>query len=135
MVAREQLAITAARIAPPPYVVAELGQRPTDPAEAKTWNRGPAVIETYRRDNAVTDRASAFGPAAKSGTPAQGDGAHRAVQRQLREVAVRQRVRERSVERRSFGMVAKRVESQEAVCSRSWLLPSVARLAGAYLPC
>ncbi len=65
--AREQLTRTAARIAPPPYVAAELGRRPTNPAEAKAWDRGLSVIETYRRDNGVTDRASAFGPAAKGG--------------------------------------------------------------------
>jgi len=44
-----------------------LGQRPTNAAEAKAWDRGLTVIETYRRDNGVTDRASAFGLAAKGG--------------------------------------------------------------------
>lgn len=103
---REQLTRTATRIAPPPYVVAELGQRPSNPAEAKAWDRGLSVIEAYRRDNGVTDRASAFGPAAKGGATKarQRKAMERTerVQRQLREVAVRQRVRERSVERRGF---------------------------------
>jgi hypothetical protein len=107
LAARERLAMSAARIAPPPYIAAELGQRPTDPAEAKAWDRGLSVIETYRRDNAVTDRASAFGPAAKGGAAKarQRKAMERTerVQRQLREVAVRQRVRERSAER-SFGI-------------------------------
>jgi conjugative relaxase-like TrwC/TraI family protein len=106
--AREQLTRTAARIAPPPYVVGELGQRPTNPAEAKAWDRGLSVIETYRRDNGVTDRASAFGPAAKGGAAKarQRKAMERIerVQRQLREVAVRQRVRERSMEGRGFGI-------------------------------
>ena len=106
--AREQLTRTAARIAPPPYVAAELGQRPTNSAEAKAWDRGLSVIETYRRDNGVTDRVSAFGPAAKGGAAKvrQRKAMERTerVQHQLREVAVRQRVRERSVERRGFGI-------------------------------
>jgi len=105
---REQLTRTAARIAPPPYIVAELGQRPSNSAEAKAWDRGLTVIETYRRDNGVTDRASAFGPAAKGSAAKarQRRAMERTerVQRQLREVAVRQRVRERSVERGLFGI-------------------------------
>jgi hypothetical protein len=105
--AREQLTRTAARIAPPPYVVAELGQRPTNPAEAKAWDRGLSLIETYRRDNGVTDRASAFGPAAKGGAAKarQRKAMERTerVQRQLRDLRVRQRVRERAAER-SFGI-------------------------------
>jgi hypothetical protein len=107
LTAREQMTRTAARIAPPQYIVAELGQRPTDPAEARAWDRGLTVIETYRRDNGVTDWVSAFGPAAKGGADKarQRKAIERTerVQRQLREVAVRQRVRERSVER-SFGI-------------------------------
>jgi hypothetical protein len=94
LAAREQLTRTATRIAPPPYVVAELGQRPTDPAEAKAWDRGLTVIETYRGDG-VTDRASAFGPAAKgrAAKARQCKAMERTerIQRQLREVAVRQR--------------------------------------------
>jgi conjugative relaxase-like TrwC/TraI family protein len=105
--AREQLTRTAARIAPPPYIAAELGQRPTNPAEAKAWDRGLSVIETYRRDNGVTDRVSAFGPAAKGGAAKarQRTAMERTerVQRQLRDVRVRQRVRERAAER-SFGI-------------------------------
>ncbi|MGC1166328.1 MAG: MobF family relaxase [Solirubrobacterales bacterium] len=105
--AREQLTRTAARIAPPPYVAAELGQRPTNPTEAKAWDRGLTVIETYRRDNGVTDRASAFGPAAKGGAAKarQRKAMERTerVQRQLRDLRVRQRVRERAAER-SFGI-------------------------------
>jgi len=62
------------------------------------------VIETYRRDNGVTDRVSAFGPEPKGGAAkaCQRKAMERTerVQRQLREVSVRQRVRERSVERR-----------------------------------
>lgn len=100
---REQLTRTAARIAPPDYIVAELGQRPSNPAEAKAWDRGLAVIETYRRDNGVADRASAFGPQPQGGAAQarQRKAMERTarLQRQLREVAVQKRVKERSVER------------------------------------
>jgi hypothetical protein len=58
---RARLATTAARLAPPPYVIAELGERPTDPAKARLWDRGLAQIEGYRQRNGVKDRASAFG--------------------------------------------------------------------------
>jgi conjugative relaxase-like TrwC/TraI family protein len=106
LAAREQLTRTAARIAPPPYVIAELGQRPTNPAEAKAWDRGLTVIETYRRDNGVTDRSSAFGPAAKGGAAKarQRKAMERTerVQRQLREVAVRQKATDRGLARRSL---------------------------------
>jgi conjugative relaxase-like TrwC/TraI family protein len=108
LAAREQLRRTAARLAPPPYIFAELGERPIDRAEAKAWDRGLSVIETYRRDNGVSDRTSAFGPAAQGGAAKarQRKAMERTerVQRQLREVAVRQRVRERSVEVRGFGI-------------------------------
>jgi AAA domain-containing protein len=108
LAAREQLTRIAARIAPPPYIVADLGQRPTDPAEAKAWDHGLSVIETYRRDNGVSDGASAFGPEPKGGAAKarQRKAMERAerVQRLLRDLKVRQWVRERSVEGRGFGI-------------------------------
>jgi conjugative relaxase-like TrwC/TraI family protein len=107
LAARERLEMAATRIAPPPYILAELGQRPANLTEARAWDRGAGIIETYRRDNGVTDRASAFGPAAKGGAAKarQRKAMERTerVQRQLREVRVRQRVRERAAER-SFGI-------------------------------
>lgn len=37
------------------------GERPTDPAKARAWDRGLGVIEAYRQRNGVTDRTRAFG--------------------------------------------------------------------------
>ncbi len=37
---RRQLAITAARVAPPPYISKERGERPSDPAKRKAWIAG-----------------------------------------------------------------------------------------------
>ncbi|MEX2556386.1 MAG: MobF family relaxase [Actinomycetota bacterium] len=58
---RHRTAITAAQLAPPKYVVGELGERPGDPAQRRSWDRGVAVIEGYRQEHGVTDRESAFG--------------------------------------------------------------------------
>lgn len=58
---RCQLAITAARIAPPIYITKELGERPTDPTKRKAWDQGVAGIETYRQEHGVKDRDRAFG--------------------------------------------------------------------------
>ena len=103
LASRERLATAAVCIAAPPYILSELGQRPANPAEAKAWDRGVSVIETYRRDNGVSDRTTAFGPEPKGGAAKARQ--HKAMertarlQRQLREVAVRKRVLERSAER------------------------------------
>ena len=37
---RRQLAITTARISPPPYIRTDLGERPSDPRRSKAWDRG-----------------------------------------------------------------------------------------------
>jgi len=58
---RERMAVTAARVCPPSYVVAELGQRPHDPRKAETWDRAVRGIEGYREQFGLTDSASAIG--------------------------------------------------------------------------
>ena len=58
---RSAQALAAARIEPPPYLVKELGQRPADPAKAKTWDRGVQGIEGYRLAYGVKDTRNAFG--------------------------------------------------------------------------
>ncbi len=62
---RRELAITAARISPPPYITKELGERPADPNKRWHWDRGVADIEHYRQRNGVKDRSRAFGPESK----------------------------------------------------------------------
>lgn len=64
---RRQLAITAARISPPPYITKELGDRPTDPAKRKAWDRGVAGIESYRQEHSIKEPSKAFGGEAKRG--------------------------------------------------------------------
>jgi conjugative relaxase-like TrwC/TraI family protein len=64
---RRQLAITAARISPPPYIRAELGERPSDPVKGKAWDRGVAHIERYRQENGIKDSHRPFGQEAKQG--------------------------------------------------------------------
>ncbi|MBW8059160.1 MAG: AAA family ATPase [Solirubrobacterales bacterium] len=58
---RRQQAITAAKLAPPDYIVKELGERPSDPEKRKAWDRGVAGIEGYRQEHGITDRDSALG--------------------------------------------------------------------------
>lgn len=64
---RRELAIIAARISPPAYVKSELGERPSDPAKRKAWDRGVAGIERYRQEHNIKDPSKAFGREAKRG--------------------------------------------------------------------
>jgi conjugative relaxase-like TrwC/TraI family protein len=63
---RCELAITAARIAPPPYLIKELGERPSDPAKRQVWDQGIAEIERYRHENGITDARRPFGEEQKA---------------------------------------------------------------------
>lgn len=53
---RVRAAATAARITPPDYITAELGQRPSDPTKAREWDRAVGGIEGYRTRNGVGDQ-------------------------------------------------------------------------------
>lgn len=64
---RRELTLVAARISPPAYAKAELGERPIDPAKRKTWDRGVSQIERYRQEHGVTDPNRALGREAKRG--------------------------------------------------------------------
>jgi len=64
---RRELAVTAARVSPPPYIKAELGERPSDPEKAKAWDRGVGHIERYRQANGIKDRQRALGERPKQG--------------------------------------------------------------------
>jgi hypothetical protein len=64
---RRELTIIAARISPPTYFKAELGERPSDPAKRKAWDRGVSQIERYRQEHGVTDPNRAHGREAKRG--------------------------------------------------------------------
>jgi len=59
---RERAATTAARLSPPCYITSELGERPSDPAKAREWDRAVRGIEGYRVRNNVVDRDNALGP-------------------------------------------------------------------------
>jgi conjugative relaxase-like TrwC/TraI family protein len=58
---RERLAATAARTSPPSYIKHELGERPSDPAKAREWDRAVRGIEGYRLRNGIRDKDSALG--------------------------------------------------------------------------
>ena len=59
---RVRAASTAARLSPPDYIKAELGERPSDPTKAGVWDTAVRGIEGYRIRNGVVDRGSALGP-------------------------------------------------------------------------
>lgn len=80
---RRQLAITAARLAPPEYIRRELGERPVDPNRRRSWERGVGLIEAYRQEHGVRDPGHALGTEPKGGV----ERARREAQlRQLRQV-------------------------------------------------
>ena len=58
---RLRLALLATRLVPPPYITKELGERPSDPAKRKAWDRGVVEIETYRQRHGVKDPNRALG--------------------------------------------------------------------------
>jgi hypothetical protein len=64
---REQAALTAARISPPDYITAELGERPSDPAKRGAWDRAVLRIEGYRQQQGIVDRDNALGPRPEKG--------------------------------------------------------------------
>jgi conjugative relaxase-like TrwC/TraI family protein len=106
---RSEQALAAARIETPSYIVKELGQRPTDPAKARAWDRGVEGIERYRQGFGVKERGSALGA---EPTSASQNLAREAALRALREAQLRigreqlvkSRERVRSIERGGFGI-------------------------------
>lgn len=78
---RRQLAITAAGIAPPPYITNELGERPSDPTKRAVWDRGVSEIERYRQLHGIQDPSRALGRQRERERETQ-----RAMQRRLNEI-------------------------------------------------
>jgi hypothetical protein len=61
LASRRQLALTAARISPPAYLIKELGERPKEPELRWDWDRGVETIEGYRQEHGIRDKEHAFG--------------------------------------------------------------------------
>jgi conjugative relaxase-like TrwC/TraI family protein len=59
---RRDLALAAARVSPPDYIVAELGERPAGGQERVAWDSAVREIEGYRQRTGLRDRDSALGP-------------------------------------------------------------------------
>ncbi|HET8954303.1 MAG TPA: hypothetical protein VFN18_01450, partial [Solirubrobacterales bacterium] len=99
---RERLAAAAARLSPPDYIKSELGERPSDPAKAREWDKAVHGIESYRERNGVVDRDNALGPKpqdhARAHEHSQAERQLQQAQRQLRLQQSRQRAAERSIE-------------------------------------
>jgi conjugative relaxase-like TrwC/TraI family protein len=94
---RERAAATAARLSPPDYIKAELGERPSDPTKARAWDKAVRGIEGYRTRNGVTDRDSALGPKPKDpAAQAEQRRVRERLQRAQRELKLKHRALERS---------------------------------------
>jgi len=94
---RERAAATAARISPPDYIKAELGERPSDPTKARAWDKAVRGIEGYRVRNGMRDRDSALGPKPKDrAAQAEQTRVRERLQRAQRELKLKQRTLERS---------------------------------------
>ena len=99
LIERAEPAILAAHLAPPSYIVKELGERPGDPEKAKAWDRGVKGIETYRHEHEVKDTGSALGLRPESG---RGRFDHDRARNAIREAQCRlgrQQQRDRSMQR------------------------------------
>ncbi|HET7455062.1 MAG TPA: MobF family relaxase [Solirubrobacterales bacterium] len=98
---RVRLAATAARLSPPSYIKAELGERPRDPGKARHWDEAVRGIERYRLHNNVKDKSSALG--AKPKAPAkvrEHDHARQRIERAQRQLRLHQaKVRQRQIAR------------------------------------
>jgi conjugative relaxase-like TrwC/TraI family protein len=96
---RAEPAVLAARLAPPSYVVKELGERPRDPEKAKAWDRGVRDIESYRSEHGIKDKDNALGHWREGG---QDRSAHDRAQDRVREAQrrlERQQQLDRSMQR------------------------------------
>jgi hypothetical protein len=80
---RRELASIAARISPPAYIKAEMGERPSDPAKRMAWDRGVSQIERYRQEHGIKDPNKALGQEAKRGAERAGQ---QAATRRLQEI-------------------------------------------------
>ncbi|MFN8164459.1 MAG: AAA family ATPase [Solirubrobacterales bacterium] len=58
---RERAALAAARVSPPDYIVAELGERPVEASRRATWDAAVRAIEGYRQQHDIRDRDTALG--------------------------------------------------------------------------
>jgi conjugative relaxase-like TrwC/TraI family protein len=60
-------AVLAAQLKPPPYILKELGLRPSDPLRRERWEKGVRAVEGYRLEHGVTDPSKALGRGPKPG--------------------------------------------------------------------
>ncbi len=58
---RGDLALAAARVSPPDYIVAELGERPAGGPERVAWDGAVREVEGYRQRSGLRDRDTALG--------------------------------------------------------------------------
>ena len=88
---RQRVALVAARISPPSYITAELGERPSDPAKRAEWDKGVRTIEGYRQRNGIGDRDTALGAEPKDqAARRQREAARRSIEQTQRRLQLEQ---------------------------------------------
>ncbi len=86
---RTHLALAAARVAPPEYVVSELGERPEEGRERVAWDRAVREVEGYRERSGLRDRDTALGPEPKDRARRwEHERAQKAISRAQRELGI-----------------------------------------------
>jgi hypothetical protein len=88
---RRDLALAAARVSPPAYIVSELGERPAEGRDRIAWDGAVREIESYRQQHGIGDRETALGPEPK-------DRARRLEQKRARE-SIRRAQRDLGIKR------------------------------------
>jgi conjugative relaxase-like TrwC/TraI family protein len=86
---RVSLALAAARVSPPDYIVAELGERPAEGQEQVAWDEAVRDVEGYRKRNGLRDRDTALGPEPKDrAARLERERAQRSIRRAQRELGI-----------------------------------------------
>ncbi len=98
--ARTSARMTALRLDPPPYITAELGERPSDPAGRATWESAARGIEAWRMEHGIRDRDTALGPEpGRESDRRSRQWAEQAIRRARRDLGLEQvRAREQAIE-------------------------------------
>lgn len=87
----ERAAAIAARLSPPDYITSEIGERPSDPAKGREWDKAVGGIEGYRTRNGVGDNDSALGAKPQEHSKArEHEQAQRQIERAQRQLQLQQ---------------------------------------------
>jgi hypothetical protein len=88
--------LMAMQLKPPPYILKELGERPTERFKRDAWDRAAGRIEHFRQAHGVTDRVSALGREPKDSSQRMArEAAEASLRRAQRDLGCQQRPKSR----------------------------------------